>query len=322
MSRRASVLGIFRRRIAARASLRIPLDERRRQIEALPWVEHATVRRVLPNQIEVEIAERTPIAFLREPGDLALIDAHGVILDTAASRGNFHFPVVTGIRSGHAARQTAKNACSFFPDSRSRLSPCAPDALDRISEVDLSDDTRFARDAHRFRVRCRDHFHTGFAGVAAHRYARARAFWRQRFCRQISDARRRFKALARRGGRHRVGGPALQPRGRCQSGRGYLSPTAAAEIGRDEVAKAFEIGAAFDQERTAHRGARYRQHEDLRPGWRDGRRRQREIRRAWRGGIERLAQGPDREPRSWPSARFGVPSRKRRRLSVCRSNPR
>ena len=64
-----------------RSVLRVPLDERRRQLESLPWVEHATVRRALPNRIEVEIIERTPIAFLRDGSDLALMDVHGVILD-------------------------------------------------------------------------------------------------------------------------------------------------------------------------------------------------------------------------------------------------
>src|SRR5580698_1455087 len=79
-----------------RSVLRIPLNERRRQLETIPWVEQATVRRALPNRMEVEITERTPIAFLREGSDLALVDAHGVILDRPL-KANFHFPVITGI---------------------------------------------------------------------------------------------------------------------------------------------------------------------------------------------------------------------------------
>ena len=55
-----------------RSVLRIPLDDRRRQLESLPWVEQAAVRRALPNTIEVEITERTPIAFLREGSELEL----------------------------------------------------------------------------------------------------------------------------------------------------------------------------------------------------------------------------------------------------------
>src|SRR5271155_2271404 len=48
---------------------------------ALPWVEQATGRRALPHAIQVEIVERTPIAFLRDGADMALVDVHGVILD-------------------------------------------------------------------------------------------------------------------------------------------------------------------------------------------------------------------------------------------------
>ena len=60
---RASVLEIFAPD-RGHSVLRIPLDERRRQIEAIPWVEQATVRRALPeSRFEVEIIERTPDRF-------------------------------------------------------------------------------------------------------------------------------------------------------------------------------------------------------------------------------------------------------------------
>jgi len=132
----ASVLGIFAPD-RGKSLLLIPLDERRRQIEALSWVEHATVRRVLPNQIAVEIAERTPIAFLREPGDLTLIDAHGVILSRPI-RGNFHFPVVTGIMAGMPV-DSREERMQLFSGFVQQIESVRPDAIDRISEVDLSD---------------------------------------------------------------------------------------------------------------------------------------------------------------------------------------
>lgn len=133
----ASVLSIFASD-RGKSVLLIPLDERRRQIEALSWVEHATVRRVLPNQIAVEIAERTPIAFLREPGDLALIDAHGVIL-ARPIRGNFHFPVVTGIMAGMPL-DSREQRMQLFSGFTQQIDSVRADAVDRISEVDLSDD--------------------------------------------------------------------------------------------------------------------------------------------------------------------------------------
>src|SRR3982074_3800936 len=64
-----------------RSVLRIPLDARRGALEEISWVESATVQRILPNRIRVQLTERTPIAFLRNGTELALVDAHGVILD-------------------------------------------------------------------------------------------------------------------------------------------------------------------------------------------------------------------------------------------------
>ena len=62
---RASILDIFRSD-RGRSILRIPLGQRRQQLEAIPWVEQATVRRALPHAIQVEIVERSPIAFFRD----------------------------------------------------------------------------------------------------------------------------------------------------------------------------------------------------------------------------------------------------------------
>jgi cell division protein FtsQ len=49
----------------ARNIFSIPLDERKKQVERIPWVESATVMRLLPNRLRVEIRERTPVAFVQ-----------------------------------------------------------------------------------------------------------------------------------------------------------------------------------------------------------------------------------------------------------------
>jgi cell division protein FtsQ len=117
--------------------LRIPLDERRRQIELLCWVDHATVRRALPDRIEVEITERTPIAFLREGSELSLLDAHGVILERPPE-GDFHFPVIAGI-----GQQTPlgdrKQRMQLFSKFMQEIASVKSEAPDQVSEVDLSD---------------------------------------------------------------------------------------------------------------------------------------------------------------------------------------
>ncbi len=117
--------------------LRIPLEERRRELEAIPWVERAVVRRALPNRITVEITERTPVAFLRNGGRMTLVDAHGVILDRPLE-GDFHFPVVTGIGPEMPAEERERRM-QLFTGFTQEIESARPGALDQVSEVDLSD---------------------------------------------------------------------------------------------------------------------------------------------------------------------------------------
>jgi cell division protein FtsQ len=120
-----------------RSVLRVPLALRRTQLESLPWVESATVRRALPNRLQVEIVERVPIAFLREDGDLSLIDLHGVILDKPLE-GDFHFPVVTGIHSGLPLDERERRM-QLFSGFLQQIDAARSGANDQVSEVDLSE---------------------------------------------------------------------------------------------------------------------------------------------------------------------------------------
>jgi cell division protein FtsQ len=132
----ASVREIFRVD-RGHSVLRIPLNERRRQIETLPWVEQASVLRALPNTIKVEITERTPIAFLRDGSDLALIDVHGVILDRPL-KGNFHFPVITGI-SSEMPIEDRELRMQLFASFSQQVESARGGAMDQVSEVDLTE---------------------------------------------------------------------------------------------------------------------------------------------------------------------------------------
>lgn len=132
----ASVREIFRVD-RGHSVLRIPLSERRRQIETLPWVEQASVLRALPNTIKVEIVERTPIAFLRDGSDLALLDVHGVILDRPL-KGDFHFPVVTGM-SSEMPMEDRELRMHLFASFAQQVEAVRGGAMDQVSEVDLSE---------------------------------------------------------------------------------------------------------------------------------------------------------------------------------------
>jgi cell division protein FtsQ len=135
-TKRSSVLEIF---IADRGKsiLRVPIDERRREIESIPWVESAVVRRVLPNKIAVAITERTPVAFLREGSSMSLVDAQGVILGRPLE-GNFDFPVVTGIGAEMPLQDRAQRM-QLYSGFMQQIESVSSKAATNISEVDLSD---------------------------------------------------------------------------------------------------------------------------------------------------------------------------------------
>jgi cell division protein FtsQ len=134
---RASVLEIFAPD-RGKSVLRIPLAERRRELEAIPWIERAIVRRALPNGIEVEISERTPVAFLRQGDDMALVDAHGVILERPLE-GDFHFPVVTGI-AADMALEDREQRMQLFSGFTQQIESARPGAIEQVSVIDLSEE--------------------------------------------------------------------------------------------------------------------------------------------------------------------------------------
>lgn len=117
--------------------LRIPLDARRSAIEELPWVESASVQRILPNRIRVELTERTPVAFLRNAAELALIDAHGVILDRPRGE-ELQFPVVTGL-SENMPRDERERRMQTYQEFVKSIDLVRSGSSEHVSEVDLSD---------------------------------------------------------------------------------------------------------------------------------------------------------------------------------------
>jgi cell division protein FtsQ len=118
-----------------RSLLRIPLDTRRIQIQELPWVEEASVQRILPNRIRVEITERTPVAFFRNGGELKLIDPHGVLLDRPEGE-DFHFPIVTGM-SEAVARDERERRMACYQEFMKDVDLVKPGSSERVSEIDL-----------------------------------------------------------------------------------------------------------------------------------------------------------------------------------------
>lgn len=65
-----------------------PTASIRKQLEDLPWVSTATVRRVPPSSLAIEIAEKRPFAVALAAGRHWEVDRHGVVIRRASNRGN------------------------------------------------------------------------------------------------------------------------------------------------------------------------------------------------------------------------------------------
>jgi cell division protein FtsQ len=81
-----------------RARTLLSFDPRAAQerIEALPWVERASVSRIFPDRLEITIKERTPFAVWSHNGRTVLIDKTGRILSPVAANAAPALPRVAG----------------------------------------------------------------------------------------------------------------------------------------------------------------------------------------------------------------------------------
>jgi cell division protein FtsQ len=119
----------------------VPLAKRRAALEQIPWVERATVMRILPNQLRVSVIERTPIAFVQEHGRIELADVNGVLLDMSPkdlAAKHYSFLVVSGINPADPLAQRSLRM-HLYQKFISDLDSTGERISAQLSEVDLSD---------------------------------------------------------------------------------------------------------------------------------------------------------------------------------------
>lgn len=94
---REMVLKLFEADLG-RSVFLLPLDKRRAELLANSWVKEATVSRLWPNRISVQVVERKPVAFVKRVGgaDTTVIDSDGVLMEAPPS-ASFSLPVVAGV---------------------------------------------------------------------------------------------------------------------------------------------------------------------------------------------------------------------------------
>jgi cell division septal protein FtsQ len=120
--------------------LRVDLEQYRVRLLESPWVESAELWRVLPSTVHVRLVERTPLAVARLRGQLYLVGADGVIIDSYGPRyRDFDLPVVDGLMTdapGGPAIDSGRIRLvqRVFHDVSAR-----PDLFRRMSQLDVSD---------------------------------------------------------------------------------------------------------------------------------------------------------------------------------------
>jgi cell division protein FtsQ len=137
---RAELLPVFGEDIGRNVFF-VPLEERRRQLEEIPWIEKATVMRLLPNQIRVSVVEREPVAFVRQGSQVGLVDANGILLTMPAAmmaQRHYSFPVVSGINANDSA-DSRKARMAIYQRLLGELDANGQHLSEQISEIDLTD---------------------------------------------------------------------------------------------------------------------------------------------------------------------------------------
>jgi cell division protein FtsQ len=117
----------------------VPLEARRKQLEQIPWVQSASVMRLLPNRLKVVIKERVPVAFVEIDSHIQLIDADGIIMEPPANpQAGYSFPVIVGMTDAEPLSTRAARM-KLYMQLMKELDASGAHYSRDLSDVDLSD---------------------------------------------------------------------------------------------------------------------------------------------------------------------------------------
>src|SRR6202047_4677280 len=77
----------------------------RDKLKANPWISEATVLKLYPGQLRIEIVERSAFALWQQDGRLSVISDDGAVLEPSVSRGFLALPLVVGKGAEPRARE-------------------------------------------------------------------------------------------------------------------------------------------------------------------------------------------------------------------------
>ncbi len=105
---------------AGSAILLVDLDQKKEDLEALPWIKAARIVRRLPDLIHVEIIEYEPYAILERSSNHYLIDRHGYKIVNDALGSFNYLPTIKGLGSEFEAAHLL-DRLKAYPVLRNRL---------------------------------------------------------------------------------------------------------------------------------------------------------------------------------------------------------
>ncbi len=107
--------------IAENASvLFFDVDAARRRIKAIPWVAEATVRKLLPDRLDIAVTERNAFALWQRDGKVSVIAADGSVVSEQPDRSFAGLPFVVG-RGAEKKAQAFVGLLDRYPSIRDRV---------------------------------------------------------------------------------------------------------------------------------------------------------------------------------------------------------
>ena len=121
--------------------LAVDLDDWQQKLLSSPWVERATIRRVLPSTLELTVHERRPMGIGRHGTAMYLVDAGGVIIDEYGPvYADIDLPIIDGIGAAPPDGGSIVDvARAEFAARVIGALATRPELAKRVSQIDVSD---------------------------------------------------------------------------------------------------------------------------------------------------------------------------------------
>ena len=120
--------------------LTVSLEDWQQKLLSSPWVEGATIRRVLPSTVEISIYERRPMGIGRLGTAMYLIDGTGVIIDEyGPAYADIDLPIIDGIAAPPQDGGSIVDAArAEFAGRVITAIALRPEIANRVSQIDVA----------------------------------------------------------------------------------------------------------------------------------------------------------------------------------------